>query len=98
MVATLRMLVNPQQRFMQMANEIESNLEAAMVQDPTNPRPDYLKGQNLKNTPAAFGGGCDAAMPYLEKSKAKYEAFKLENPLSPNWGKEQLTALIEDCK
>lgn len=98
MVATLRMLVNPQQRYMQMAGEIEGTLQAAMAQDPTNPRPDFLKGQNLKNTPPAFGGGCDAAMPYLEKSKNKFDAFKLENPLSPNWGKEQLSAIIESCK
>ena len=98
MVATLHMLVNPQQRYMQMAQEIEGALQSSMAQDPTNPRPDYLKGQNLKNTPAAFGGGCDKAMPYFEKSKNKYEAFKLESPLSPSWGKEQLTALIESCK
>ncbi len=98
MVATLHMLVNPQQRYMQMAGEIEGTLQAAMAQDPTNPRPDYLKGQNLKNTPPAFGGGCDKAMPFFEKSQAKFEAFKLDNPLSPNWGKEQLSALIESCK
>lgn len=98
MIATQRMLVNPQQRYMQMAQEIEGNLQAAIIQDSTNPRPEYLKGQNLKNTPAAFGGGCDAAMPFYEKSKAKFENFKLENPLSPNWGKEQLATLIEECK
>ncbi len=98
MVATLHMLVNPQQRYMKMAAEMEGYLQAAVAQDPTNPRPDYLKGQTLKNTPAAFGGGCDAAMPYLEKSKNKFAAFKLESPLSPNWGLEQLTAIIESCK
>ena len=98
MVATLHMLVNPQMRYMKMAQEIEGDLQSAMAQDPTNPRPYYLKGQNLKNTPAAFGGGCDAAMPLFEKSKTNFENFKMENPLSPNWGKEQLTALMESCK
>ena len=98
MVATLQMLVNPQQRFMQMSQKIEGELQAAMAQDPANPRPYYLKGQNLKNTPAAFGGGCEAALPFFEKSKSRFDSFKSENPLAPNWGKGQLTTLIESCK
>lgn len=98
MIATLHMLVNPQQRYMKMAQEIEGDIQSAIAQDPENPRPYYLKGQNLKNTPAAFGGGCDAAMPYFEKSKSRYDNFKSDNPLAPNWGKEQLASLIESCK
>lgn len=98
MIATLRMLVNPQQRYMQMAQTIEGNLQAAMKQDPNNPRPYFLKAQNLKNTPEAFGGGCHAAKEFLDTAQKKYETFKPENELAPNWGKPQLEAIIEDCK
>lgn len=97
MIATLRMIVNPMQRFMKYGMEIESQLKAAMEQDPNNPRPYYLKGQNLKNTPAQFGGGCDAAKQFLETAKEKFDTFKPASELHPSWGKERNAMLIADC-
>ena len=98
MIASCHMMVNPQQRWQDYGAESSSNMQDAMKQDPTNPRPYFLKGQGLKYTPESFGGGCKTAKPALEIAQAKYETFKPANEISPNWGKELVTKLIQDCK
>lgn len=98
MIATLRMLVNPQQRWQQYGATIQQELDHAKKQDPTNPRPFYLQGQNLRNTPEQFGGGCNSAKPVLEEAKKKYEAFKPASNIAPNWGKDQLEKTLATCK
>ena len=98
MIATVRMIVNPMQRFMEYAPVIESNLEKAKAQDPTNPRPHYLKGENLKNTPEQFGGGCATAKASLKTAKEKFETFKPYSELAPNWGLQRVEMLLNECK
>ena len=98
MIATLRMLVNPQQRWQQYGAVIQQELDNAKKQDPTNPRPYYLQGQNLRNTPEQFGGGCSTAKPVLEEAIKKYEAFKPASSISPNWGKSQVEKVLAGCK
>jgi hypothetical protein len=98
MAGTLRMLVNPMQRYMQFAKQINGSMEMAKKQDPSNPRPYYLQGQNLKNTPEQFGGGCKTAKPILEQAIKLYEAFKPASLLHPNWGKQQAAELLAGCQ
>lgn len=98
MIATVRMIVNPMQRFMEYGPVIESNLEKAKAQDPTNPRPYYLKGENLKNTPEQFGGGCATAKESLKTAKEKFETFKPAGELAPNWGLQRVEMLLNECK
>ncbi len=98
MIAIVRMLVNPMQRYMQYGPEIETNLEKAKAQDAANPRPYYLKGENLKNTPEQFGGGCTTASPLLKIAKEKYEAFKAASELHPTWGLQRVELLLAQCK
>ena len=98
MIASCHMMVNPMQRWQEYGAESNGNMEKAMQQDPTNPRPYYLKGQGLKFTPEQFGGGCTTAKPALQTSLDKYAAFKPASELHPNWGKGQVEMLIKDCK
>ncbi len=98
MIATVRMIVNPQQRYMQYGTEANQLMGKAKQQDPTNPRPYYLQGQNLKNTPEQFGGGCKTAKPLLETAMQKYEAFKTQSDIHPNWGKQITEQLLSQCK
>jgi hypothetical protein len=98
MIATLRMLVNPQQRWQQYGAVIQQEIENAKKQDPNNPRPYYLQGQNLRNTPEQFGGGCNSAKPLLEEAIKKFDTFKPASTIAPNWGKAQTEKVLTGCK
>jgi hypothetical protein len=98
MIATLRMLVNPQQRWQQYGSVIQQEIEKSKSQDPSNPRPYYIQGNNLRNTPEQFGGGCSTAKPLLEQAMNKYETFKPASTISPSWGKKRTEQLLASCK
>jgi len=98
MIASAHMMVNPMQRFQEYGPEAASFIDAAMQQDPTNPRPEYLRGQGLKYTPEQFGGGCATAKPVLQSSLDKYNKFKPASEIHPNWGKPRVEMLIGECK
>ena len=98
MIASCHMMVDPMTRWQEYGAESSSNMEASMSQDPTNPRPYYLKGQGLKYTPEQFGGGCATAKPALETALEKYATFKPASELHPSWGKEIAQQLIATCK
>ena len=97
MIASCHMMVDPMTRWQEYGAESSSNMEASMSQDPSNPRPYYLKGQGLKFTPEAFGGGCATAKPALETALEKYATFKPASDIHPNWGKQQAEMLIKGC-
>ena len=98
MIATLKMTVNPKQRYMQYGAVIEKELQKAMAQDSANPRPYLIKGQNLQYTPAQFGGGCKTAKVQLQKASDKFGAFKPASAINPDWGKAYAAKLLKDCQ
>ncbi len=98
MIASAHMMVNPMQRYQEYGPKAQSYIDAAMQQDPSNPRPEYLKGQGIKYTPEQFGGGCAAAKPVLQSSLDKYNTFKPASDIHPNWGKERVEMLLNECK
>jgi hypothetical protein len=98
MIATLRLMVNPQARWQQYGPISQQELDKAKTQDASNPRPYYLQGQGLRYTPEQFGGGCSTAKPMLEEALKKYETFKPASSLHPKWGKTQTEQLIAGCK
>jgi len=98
MAASCHLMVNPQQRWQEYGQESSSNLDAAIQEDSSNPRPYFLKGQALKYTPEQFGGGCKTAKIQFQTALDKYVAFKPANDISPNWGKTYVEKLIADCK
>ena len=98
MIGTCHMMVNPMQRFMQYGEDINTNMEKAMEQDPNNPRPYLLKGQGLRYTPEQFGGGCATAKPELQKALDKFVTFKPASELHPSWGKARVEQLMAECK
>ncbi|MBK7884882.1 MAG: hypothetical protein IPJ81_14685 [Chitinophagaceae bacterium] len=98
MIASCHMMVDPMTRWMEYGMESSSNIETAMAQDATNPRPYFLKGQGLKYTPEQFGGGCEKAKPVLQTALDKYAGFKSASEIHPNWGKEITEKIMQDCK
>ena len=98
MIATAKMLVDPQGRWMQYGAESNQFLEEAKKADAANPRPYMLQSTSLKNTPEQYGGGCKTAKPLAEKAIELYNASKQSNPLMPSWGKESVEEIINSCK
>jgi hypothetical protein len=98
MIASLQMMVNPMQRFMQYGTLSQKAMETAMQQDSTNPRPYMLKGQGLKFTPAQFGGGCKTALVPLTTAVEKYGTFKPASDIAPNWGKNYTEVMAKECE
>lgn len=97
MIASCHMMVNPMVRYMQYGQESTSEMENAMEQDPSNPRPYLLKGQSLKYTPEQFGGGCKTAKPELQTALDKYMVYKPASELHPVWGLERTQQLMKEC-
>jgi hypothetical protein len=97
MIASMQMMVNTQQRWGQYGPISQKAMAAAMQQDPTNPRPYMLKGQGLKFTPEAFGGGCKTASTPLATAMEKYAVFKPASDIAPNWGKSYTETLVKEC-
>ncbi len=97
MIASLQMMVNPQARFMQYGALSQKAMAASMEQDPTNPRPYMLQGQNLKFTPPQFGGGCKTALEALNVAVEKFAAFKPTSDIAPNWGKSYTEMMVKEC-
>jgi len=98
MSASLRMLVNPMERWMDLGPKIQNYSQDAMTQDPTNPRPYWFSGVSLKNTPEQFGGGCGTAKPQLDKAMELFGTFKPASDLHPNWGKQVCERDAAGCK
>jgi hypothetical protein len=98
MIASLQMMVNPMQRFMQYGTLSQKAMETAMQQDSTNPRPHMLKGQGLKFTPQQFGGGCKTASAPLATAMEKFTAFKPASDIAPNWGKSYTEKMVKECE
>jgi len=95
MIAQARMSIDPMNRWQKYGSSSTQNFQKAIELDTLNPRPEYLIGVSLFYTPEQFGGGPQAAKPYFEKSLKKYDEFKPDNELMPNWGREMVEQMMK---
>ena len=72
MVATLRMLGDPMNRYMTYGPEAQAMLDEAKKLDANNPRVYLLEGQDKFFTPQEFGGSKEEAKVLFEKSLASF--------------------------
>jgi tetratricopeptide (TPR) repeat protein len=93
-----RINVSPMARGMKYSGLATESFEKAKALNPENPRAYYMLGSTKFNTPKMFGGGPEAAKPYLAAAKDKYAQAKPASPIAPAWGEkatEQLLAKFE---
>lgn len=86
MIASLRLIGDPQNRYMTYGPMAEQALEKAKSLDPGNPRATLLEAQDKLFTPEQFGGSKTEARRLLEEAIKKFEAFKPQSDLHPSWG------------
>jgi hypothetical protein len=93
-----RIGVDMMSRGMQYLQLAKESFEKAKSINPENPRIYYLEAQSVFNTPEAFGGGKQNALPLFKQAKEKFDKFEPVSQISPNWGKEQNQQLLETCQ
>jgi hypothetical protein len=98
MIATLRMMGDPQNRYMQYGPQAQQALEAARKLDPNNPRVYLLEGQDKFYTPEQFGGSKTEAKHLFETALLKFEAFKPATSIDPTWGKGTTQYFLNQIK
>ncbi len=86
MIATLRMMADPMTRYATQLPLAAAALQKAKELDQNNPRIYLLEGQDKFYTPEQFGGSKTEAKVLFEEAIKKYEAFKPESSIHPQWG------------
>ncbi len=98
MTASLRMMVDPMNRYMQYGPQAQQALEAAKKLNPENPRVYLLEGQDKFFTPEQYGGSKAEAKKLFEEALKKYESFKPATALDPNWGRGTAQYFLSQVK
>jgi hypothetical protein len=86
MIASLRMMGDPMNRYMTYGPEATAALETAKKLNPENPRVYMLEGQDKFFTPEQFGGSKTEAKSLFETAMKKFETAKPESSIHPGWG------------
>lgn len=94
MFAQQQMSVDPASRWMSYGQQAGQALETAKKLNPDNPRVYLMEGQGIFSTSEQFGGGSAKAKPILDEALRKFDTFRPESSLSPNWGRDALAALL----
>lgn len=87
MIHSLKMMVDPQSRFMSEGMLAKEALEKAEKADPTNPRISLLKAEDTYFTPEQFGGSKTKGLELFQKSLDQFKIYQPKSTLDPNWGK-----------
>ena len=98
MIASLRLIGDPQNRYMTYGPLAEQALTTAKSLNPANPRVTLLEAQDKFFTPEQFGGSKTEAKKLFEESIKKYEAFKPETSIHPSWGLKQAQLFLSQIK
>lgn len=98
LVANLRLMADPMNRYQTYGPIAAEALEKAKQLDPANPRVYLLEGQDKFYTPEQFGGSKTEAKVLFESAIEKFASFKPASSIHPAWGLEQAKYLHEQCK
>jgi tetratricopeptide (TPR) repeat protein len=97
MIATLRMMADPQSRYQTYGPAAAEALAKAKELNPNNPRVYMLEGQDKFFTPEQFGGSKTEAKALFEEAMKKFDEFKPESSISPKWGLHSTRYLYSQC-
>lgn len=83
-----RINIDPMSRGQLYMEKMNTALNKALELNADNPRVYYLRATMTYHMPQAYGGGAANALPFYKTAEEKFEIFKPQTDLSPNWGKE----------
>ena len=87
MAYSLRLMVNPQERYMTWGTKAAEELKKAEALDPNNPRITLIKAEDTYFTPAQFGGSKEKGVELFKKALDQFKTYQPKSNLHPNWGK-----------
>lgn len=94
MVYSLKMMVNPQERYMTFGMKAQEELNKAEKLNPENPRVFLIKAEDTYFTPEQYGGSKVKGMEQFKKALEKFNTFKPKTALDPDWGKSEAEYFI----
>ncbi|MDP9958761.1 hypothetical protein [Chryseobacterium lathyri] len=94
MAASLRMMVNPAQRYMTDGAKAAEELGIAEKLDPSNPRIALIKAEDVYFTPEQYGGSKSKGLELFKEAITKFNAYKPKTALDPNWGRAEAEYFI----
>lgn len=89
MIHSLKMMVNPMERYMTEGSLAAENLAKAEKLDAENPRITLLKAEDTYFTPEQFGGSKTKGLELFQKALEQFKVYKTASTLHPNWGKAE---------
>lgn len=94
MVYSLKMMVNPQGRYMTFGTKAQEELAIAEKLNPENPRVALIKAEDTYFTPEQYGGSKEKGMEQFKMALEKFNTYKPKTALDPNWGKSEAKYFI----
>lgn len=98
MAASLRMMVNPQQRYATDGAKAAEELKIAEKLEPNNPRVALIKAEDTYFTPEQYGGSKAKGLEMFKEALNKFNAYIPKTSLDPNWGKSEAEYFLSQSK
>ncbi|MCY0976069.1 hypothetical protein PGH12_12710 [Chryseobacterium wangxinyae] len=89
MIYSLKMMVNPMERYMTYGMKATEQLAAAEKLDPNNPRIALIKAEDVYFTPEQYGGSQKKGIELFKLAREKFNSYKVKTEIDPNWGKSE---------
>jgi tetratricopeptide (TPR) repeat protein len=97
-VYMIRVSIDPASRGPQFAGLAMQYFQSALKLNPENPRALCLLGQMQFGSAQFFGSSTDEACATINAALDKFDTFKSENTLAPQWGRQMTERLKQSCK
>ncbi|MBW8522084.1 hypothetical protein K0U91_06320 [Chryseobacterium chendengshani] len=94
MAYSLKMMVNPQERYMTFGMKAQEEMTIAEKLNPNNPRVTLIKAEDTYFTPEQYGGSKTKGMEQFKKALEQFNSFQPKTALDPNWGKSEAEYFI----
>ncbi|PKP04258.1 MAG: hypothetical protein CVU14_00515 [Bacteroidetes bacterium HGW-Bacteroidetes-9] len=92
-----RLVVSPMERGQEFGMRSGQAVGQALGIDPTNPRARMIKIQNDMGAARFYGKDVKAFCEQAKALLADWDNFKPKSPLHPNWGKQQVSEIVDSC-
>lgn len=98
MIANLRMMADPMNRYMTYGPKAAEALATAKKLNADNPRIYLLEAEDKYFTPEQYGGSKTEAKKLFEEALAKYDTFKPASNIDPTWGRPVAQYFLSQMK